>query len=131
MAAKKINEKQVLGLGAAVVVLCTLLTLALAPAGQGIAKGAATGELQTARGTDTSLPVNDDFRFNPVHAGAGTSIDCPADLNGNGQVDFADILVIIGAWGPCAGCPEDLNMNGQVDFADILVVIGAWGPCPA
>jgi hypothetical protein len=56
--------------------------------------------------------------------------DCPEDLNDNGQVDFADILVIIGAWGPCGvPCPEDLNGNGQVDFADILVVIGAWGPC--
>jgi hypothetical protein len=56
---------------------------------------------------------------------------CAEDLNNNGQVDFADILVIIGAWGPCPPvCPEDLNDNGQVDFADILVVIGAWGPCP-
>ncbi|MCP3905929.1 MAG: hypothetical protein GY715_20075 [Planctomycetes bacterium] len=27
-------------------------------------------------------------------------------------------------------CPEDLNGNGQVDFADILRVIAAWGPCP-
>jgi len=57
---------------------------------------------------------------------------CAADLNDNGQVDFADILVIIGAWGPCPVdcCPEDLNGNGQVDFADILVVIAQWGPCP-
>ncbi|MHC5114282.1 MAG: hypothetical protein ACYTGP_07630 [Planctomycetota bacterium] len=55
---------------------------------------------------------------------------CPEDLNDNGQVDFADILVVIGAWGPCGEpCPEDLNDNGQVDFADILVIIAAWGPC--
>jgi hypothetical protein len=27
--------------------------------------------------------------------------DCPADLNGNGTVDFADILAVISAWGPC------------------------------
>jgi hypothetical protein len=57
---------------------------------------------------------------------------CPEDLNGNGNVDFADILAIIAAWGPCVGeCPEDLNGNGQVDFADILAVIGAWGSCPS
>ncbi|MCP3904839.1 MAG: VCBS repeat-containing protein, partial [Planctomycetes bacterium] len=56
---------------------------------------------------------------------------CPADLSGNGQADFADILVIIGAWGPCpTPCLEDLNGNDQVDFADILIVIGAWGACP-
>ncbi|MHC5115299.1 MAG: hypothetical protein ACYTGP_12825 [Planctomycetota bacterium] len=64
----------------------------------------------------------------PVELGAP---DCPEDLSGNGQVDFADILVIISAWGPCPpDCPEDLSGNGQVDFADILVVISAWGPCP-
>ena len=28
-----------------------------------------------------------------------------------------------------ATCPEDLNGNGAVDFADILVVIAFWGPC--
>ncbi|MCP3903609.1 MAG: hypothetical protein GY715_08230 [Planctomycetes bacterium] len=55
---------------------------------------------------------------------------CPPDLDGSGTVGFGDILVIIGAWGPCIGCPEDLNGNGAVDFGDILVVIGAWGPCP-
>ncbi len=56
---------------------------------------------------------------------------CLPDLNGNGSVDFADILAIIGAWGPCGvPCPEDLSGNGQVDFADLLVVISAWGACP-
>ncbi|MHC5113770.1 MAG: hypothetical protein ACYTGP_05020 [Planctomycetota bacterium] len=55
--------------------------------------------------------------------------DCPEDLNGNGQVDFADILAVIAVWGPCPGCPEDLNGNGAADFADILEIIAAWGPC--
>ncbi|MCP3903523.1 MAG: hypothetical protein GY715_07785 [Planctomycetes bacterium] len=56
--------------------------------------------------------------------------ECPADVTGDGDVGFGDILAIIGAWGPCAGaCPEDLSGNGSVDFADILAVIGAWGPC--
>ncbi|MCP3902175.1 MAG: hypothetical protein GY715_00955 [Planctomycetes bacterium] len=55
---------------------------------------------------------------------------CPEDLDTSGDVGFGDILVIIGAWGPCgASCPEDLSDNGNVDFADILAVIGAWGPC--
>ncbi|MCP3903407.1 MAG: hypothetical protein GY715_07200 [Planctomycetes bacterium] len=55
---------------------------------------------------------------------------CPEDLNGNGTVDFADILVVIGVWGPCPGCQHDLNDNGFADFADILAIIGKWGPCP-
>jgi hypothetical protein len=55
--------------------------------------------------------------------------DCPEDLNTNGAVDFADILIIIANWG-CTTCPtEDLNGNGTVDFADILLVIANWGPC--
>ncbi|MHC5114705.1 MAG: hypothetical protein ACYTGP_09785 [Planctomycetota bacterium] len=63
----------------------------------------------------------DDFQVNP----------CLADLSLNGAVDFADILQIIGNWGPCgAFCPWDLNGNGSVDFADILVVISQFGPCP-
>jgi len=55
---------------------------------------------------------------------------CRADLNDNGSVDFADILAVIGVWGPCHGCQHDLNDNGSADFADILAIIGAWGPCP-
>ena len=27
-------------------------------------------------------------------------------------------------------CREDLNGNGAVDFQDILLILQAWGPCP-
>ncbi|MHC5113007.1 MAG: FG-GAP-like repeat-containing protein [Planctomycetota bacterium] len=57
-----------------------------------------------------------------------TPAGTPGDVNGDGLANFADILQIIGAWGPCTGCPEDLSGNGQVDFADILLVIGNWTP---
>ncbi|MCP3906331.1 MAG: hypothetical protein GY715_22135 [Planctomycetes bacterium] len=55
----------------------------------------------------------------------------PADLSGNFRVDFADILIVIGAWGNCPTsdpCPADLDGNGTVGFSDILLVIGAWTP---
>ena len=29
-----------------------------------------------------------------------------------------------------ATCPADIDMTGTVDFADLLEVITAWGPCP-
>ncbi|MCP3904928.1 MAG: hypothetical protein GY715_14985 [Planctomycetes bacterium] len=54
-----------------------------------------------------------------------------ADVNGDGTVSFADILAIIGAWGPCppGDCPADVTGDMTVGFADILGVIGAWdGP---
>ncbi len=28
------------------------------------------------------------------------------------------------------GGPEDLDGNGVVDFGDLLIVLSAWGPCP-
>ncbi|MHC5113174.1 MAG: M28 family metallopeptidase [Planctomycetota bacterium] len=56
---------------------------------------------------------------------------CPPDLDGSGDVGFADILEIIGAWGTCGDvCPADLDGSGDVGFGDVLEVVGAWGPCP-
>ncbi|MHC5113096.1 MAG: hypothetical protein ACYTGP_01550 [Planctomycetota bacterium] len=53
---------------------------------------------------------------------------CLADINDDGFVNFADILLVIGAWGN-ADPWSDLDESGIVDFADILIVVGAWGPC--
>lgn len=55
---------------------------------------------------------------------------CPADLSGDGAIDFTDLLAVLSAWGPCTDCPADLDESGAVDFADVLAVLGTWGPCP-
>ncbi|MBX3372315.1 MAG: hypothetical protein KF817_00635 [Phycisphaeraceae bacterium] len=55
---------------------------------------------------------------------------CTGDIDGNGEVDFADVLALLSAWGPCLGCDEDLDDNGEVDFSDLLLLLSAWGPCP-
>jgi hypothetical protein len=75
---------------------------------------------------------NDPFDITgPFFDWGANSVCCPADLNGNGGVDFGDVLALIAAFGTsCADCPEDLNGDGGVSFADILVAIGSWGPCP-
>jgi hypothetical protein len=52
---------------------------------------------------------------------------CPADLNGSGSVDAADLAVLLGAWG--GNGAADLNNSGLVDAADLAVLLGAWGPC--
>lgn len=65
-------------------------------------------------------------------------LPCPGDLApvpADGAVTFADLLVVLGGWGPCpapceTSCPGDANGDCFVDFQDVLVVLGAWGACP-
>lgn len=56
---------------------------------------------------------------------------CVGDLNDSGGVDVQDLLILLGAWGPCGKgeCPADLNDSGSVDVQDLLILLGAWGPC--
>lgn len=56
--------------------------------------------------------------------------DCPADIDGSGEVDIDDLFMLLGAWGPCPGCPEDLDGNDVVDIDDLFILLGEWGPCP-
>jgi hypothetical protein len=56
-------------------------------------------------------------------------IDCP-DLDGDGEVKVADLLILLAAWGPCDGCAADLDGDGEVKVADLLLLIAAWGACP-
>jgi hypothetical protein len=50
----------------------------------------------------------------------------PADIDGDGFVDAADLSVLLGDW----SMPEarsDLNIDGTVDAADHALLLGAWG----
>jgi len=54
--------------------------------------------------------------------------DCDADFDSDGEVDVADILILIGDWDGTN--PEhDLDGNGIVGVGDLLLLIAAWGPC--
>jgi hypothetical protein len=55
---------------------------------------------------------------------------CPWDLNGDGNVDHRDILIVVHNMGPCDGCPEDLNGDGVVNGRDVAAVARHFGPCP-
>lgn len=48
------------------------------------------------------------------------------DLNGDGIVNGADLGLLLGSWGVCAGCPADLNGDGIVNGADLGLMLGAW-----
>jgi hypothetical protein len=54
----------------------------------------------------------------------------PADLDDDGIVGIEDLLMLIGAWGPCKAppdCPADLDGDEAVGIHDLLVLLGEWG----
>jgi hypothetical protein len=51
---------------------------------------------------------------------------CPADFDEDGDVDTADLLFLLGAWGTPDG---DVDGDGTTNTADLLALLGAWGPC--
>jgi hypothetical protein len=56
----------------------------------------------------------------------------PGDLNGDGSVGVADLLILLAAWGPCddcgpVECPADLNGDCTVGVADLLILLANWG----
>jgi hypothetical protein len=58
--------------------------------------------------------------------GAAYVSACPADFDGDGDVDTADLLHLLGAWGTPDG---DVDGDGDTDTADLLALLAAWGPC--
>ena len=48
------------------------------------------------------------------------------DLDGDGDVDIADILLLIAAWGGDGSNGADLDGDGDVDVADMLILIANW-----
>ena len=51
----------------------------------------------------------------------------PADFADDDDVDAADLLFLLAAWGTPDG---DVDGDGDTDTADLLALLGAWGECP-
>ncbi|HZW09857.1 MAG TPA: GC-type dockerin domain-anchored protein [Phycisphaerales bacterium] len=50
---------------------------------------------------------------------------CPADFNGDGEVNTLDVLAFLNAWS--AGDPSgDFNGDGEVNTLDVLAFLNAW-----
>ena len=69
------------------------------------------------------------FRESTFLMGGGLVVDVlrrnvlPGDVNGDGQVGFADLLLVLARWGDtCGSCPEDLNGNGVIDMEEFLAI---------
>ena len=56
-----------------------------------------------------------------------TDATCPADFDGDGDVDTADLLFLLAAWGTADG---DVDGDNDTDTADLLALLAAWGQCP-
>ncbi|MHC5113165.1 MAG: outer membrane protein assembly factor BamB family protein [Planctomycetota bacterium] len=80
----------------------------------------------------STLTVENESPFTDPHAflyaiALGEPTGPAGDVDGNGVVNFADVLGAIAAWGPCNGaCPADVDGNGAVGFGDILVILANW-----
>ncbi|MBC8523540.1 hypothetical protein H8D29_06395 [PVC group bacterium] len=57
-----------------------------------------------------------------------TNPPCPADINGDGTVDVADLLAMVEVWGQPSEV-GDLDGDGTVAVSDLLILIEAWGTC--
>ena len=56
---------------------------------------------------------------------------CPADFDGDGDVDTIDLLTLLAAWGDCPmECPWDFNGDSYVDDLDREILMEHWGDCP-
>jgi len=54
---------------------------------------------------------------------------CQGDLTEDGEVNGADLAILLGEWGTCENCISDINEDGQVNGADLSLVLSAWGSC--
>ena len=64
-------------------------------------------------------------------ASVSASDKCLADLDGDGNVDAADLADLLLAWGQHPGSPANFDGDGDVDAADLAKLLSLWGPCPA
>ena len=63
---------------------------------------------------------------NPIVA---STCNCPADFDGSGMVNSADVGICLLQFGEIGG-PIDLNGDGQVSSADLGMILLSFGPCP-
>lgn len=64
----------------------------------------------------------------------GPPVPCPADLDGSGQVDLADLAILLSHFGTLEGADPtdgDLDVDGDIDLEDLAALLASFGSlCP-
>ena len=71
----------------------------------------------------SELWSSDDSDLSPI-------LPKPGDLDGDGDVDIVDLLILLGSWGlcdDCNNCTADLDENCSVSTTDLLLLFANWG----
>jgi choice-of-anchor B domain-containing protein len=55
------------------------------------------------------------------------SCACPNDVNGDGSITVADLLIVLSEFGCTSDCTADVDGDGAVTVADVLLVLSAFG----
>ena len=59
----------------------------------------------------------------------GTLTSCAGDIDLNGNIDAADLTMLLSMWGT-ANPAADIDGDGIVDAPDLTALLSAWGVCP-
>jgi len=64
------------------------------------------------------------------HAYDEDCIACPGDLDGDNDIDLADLAQLLGNYGTTSGAEYtdgDIDLDGDVDLADLAALLGVYG----
>lgn len=93
-------------------------------------EGVSGGGLPQIRALDLYSDSVDGFHFDDVSLVQGGSPPCPGDLDGDGDVDLADLATLLsnfGTTGTATPAQGDSDGDMDVDLTDLAVLLGNFG----
>jgi len=57
----------------------------------------------------------------------GCSEAASGDINGDGDTNGGDLMIVLSEWGNCVECSADIDGDGLVGVNDLLAVVACWG----